>query len=302
MSGIDAGRERLDLKRLWNQFVHKLWIVIAAAIAGAIIGVMAYSIYGKVIGPDVMYEIRNDYYVFFNYDASFNGADYFNAYTWDSILRDDPIVNSALEILPGVSKEQIYETITGEIIGDYRILTVVSKGSDADLVYKVSEAYKQALPMFADRIPILEKIEVWTDSDMVSYDPYTREKNAAFLGGMIGIILALSLIMIMCAIDDGIYTERDWLQRYPEIPFLGKKGTDEYSVNTEHILGDESEYILFDSSEFSFSMEVFEKLRAGKGVILLICRGRDKADKIDKIVFTLGKQDVKIVGMAFSDK
>lgn len=300
MVKVDTGREGIDLKRLWKQFVHKLSIVIAAVIAGAIIGVLAYNIYAFVVGPDTVYEIRNDYYVYFNYDASFNGADYYNAYTWDSILKDDPIVDYALTLMPDVSKEQILETVTGEIIGDYRILTIICKGTDPELVTTISEAYKKAVPNFADRVPILEKIEVWTAADMISYDPYTRDVNAGILGALIGFLFSTFVILFACAVDDGIYVERDWIQRYDNIPFLGKKDTDEYKVNLEHILGNEADYLIFDINEFEFNAETFSRLRESNGVILQIRQGKDKAEIIDKVIFTLNKQDVKIVGMMFS--
>lgn len=296
MMNVDTGKERLDLKRLWYQFVHKIWIVIAAAIAGAIIGVMAYIIYSHLAGPNQMFEIRNDYYITFNSKEYPNGVDYYNAYTWDSILRDDPIVNYALEINPELEKADILEAVSGEMLGDYRILTVSCKGTDSDKVQMISDAYKEALPHFASEIDMLSKVEVWTDAAMSEYDPYTREWNAGFLGGLIGLLASLFALLIACVLDDGIYTEQDWNRRYPDIPYLGYENTKEYIANRNYIIGEE-DLEQVKVTDFDFDESNFERLRKGNGVVISVVRGMDKADAIDKAVSTLKKQNIAVKAM-----
>lgn len=300
----DSRGERLDLKKLWTQFLHRLWIIIAATAVGAIIGVLAYVIYSNVMNGNTVYQIRNDYYIYMNYDEYPNGPDYYNAYTWDSILRDDPVVNYAIEINPSLAKEDILTSVTGEILGDYRILTVVVKGTNQELIQSISDTYKTALPHFAEQIDMIDSIEVWTDAAMEEYDEYTREPNAAFLGGFIAFLISLFVVIFACALDDRIYTEKDWRGRYPEIPYLGKLGTDEYAVNKAYLIDGDSEEANVDSrienypmlaiSDFEFSIEAFKKLRQSGGVVLRVAMGKDKAETIDKVVYTLIKQDIHV--------
>ena len=146
MSSNDFYARPIDLKRFWRQFRKRIWMVVAATVVGAVLGLLIYVLYSNVMSGNTVYQIRNDYYITFNHEEFPNGVDYYNAYTWDGILRDDPIVNKALEADSGITKAQILESVKGEILGDYRILTVVVTGTDKELVQKISDAYKVALP------------------------------------------------------------------------------------------------------------------------------------------------------------
>lgn len=291
--------EQLDLKRMWMQFVNKLWLIILITALGAVIGAGLYYGYSHIKG-DTKYRISNDYSINYNLDEFINSVDYYNAYTWDGILRDDPIVEYALTLLEGVTKQQILESVTGQMLGDYRILTVNVTGTDEELVRKISEAYKEALPHFAEVTDMLTSIDIWTDADIEIYDEYTRDANAALLGAIIGFVAVLICLWISFVLDDAIYTERDWNGRYSDIQLLGILGTDEARVNSDYILGDINTYDTVKVADFEFSKAVFDKLRAGNGVVVIVDRGRDAGDSIDKVIFTLKKQNINVVAACFS--
>ncbi len=297
MSTNNPGAYGIDLKRIWRQFISKIWIVIIVTVAGTAIGLAAYGIYSNVKSGNTLYRIRNDYYIYLDYDNFPEGPDYYNAYTWDGILRDDPIVNNVLAIAPDVTKQQVLDSVKGEILGDYRLLTVIVTGTDQSLVQKISDAYKQAMPQFADKIDMILDIELWTDAEMEVYDAYTKDANAAFLGGLIGLLISIFGILIYYVVDDGIYSERDWVSRYPDIPDLGEAGSKEAEINTEHIIKDTSDCYDLNIKDFEFNRDTFDKMRSSDGVILHVRRGADKGEVIDKVVYTLRKQEVKIRGM-----
>ncbi|MBP3825102.1 MAG: hypothetical protein ILA11_05150 [Butyrivibrio sp.] len=297
MSTKDFDTRPIDLKRFFRQFVKRFWIVIAVTALGALLGFVSYVIYSNVKSGNTVYRIRNDYYINFDYEAFPQGPDYFNAYTWDGILRDDPVVNKALEVAPGVTKAQILESVKGEILGDYRILTVVVTGTDKELVQSISDAYKVALPAFADVLDMIASIDLWTDAEIEEYDEYTREGNAAFLGALIGLFVSLFAVLLYGIFDDAIYTERDWVIRYPQIPYLGKRDTDEYNANRSHLLEYDGNYIELATDQFRYDLDEFDRMRAADGVILKLRSGKDKTEVMDKVVYTLKKQDIKIVGV-----
>ncbi|RKM59867.1 hypothetical protein D6855_08765 [Butyrivibrio sp. CB08] len=287
----------LDLKRFWRQFKKRFWMVIAATVIGAIVGLVVYIIYSNVVGGDTVYRVRNDYFVTFDYDEFPNGPDYFNAYTWDGILRDNPVVDKALEVAPDVTKQDVLDAVTGEILGDYRVLTVIVTGTDKELVKKISDAYMTALPAFADSLEQIEAIDCWTDAEIEIYDEYTREPNAAFLGGLIGLLVSIFAVLLYGIFDDGIYSERDWAMNYPDIPYLGKRDTDEYRANRSHLLRYDGNYIELSSDQMRYDLDEFDRMRAADGVIILLRAGKDTADKMDKVVYTLKKQNVNVVGV-----
>ena len=297
MSTRDFDTRPIDLKRFFRQFVKRFWIVIAVTALGALLGFVSYVIYSNVKSGNTVYRVRNDYYINFDYEAFPQGPDYFNAYTWDGILRDDPVVNKALEVAPGVTKAQILESVKGEILGDYRILTVVVTGTDKEMIQSISDAYKVALPAFADVLDMISSIDLWTDAEIEEYDEYTREGNAAFLGALIGLFVSLFAVLLYGIFDDAIYTERDWVIRYPQIPYLGKRDTDEYNANRSHLLEYDGNYIELATDQFRYDLDEFDRMRAADGVILKLRPGKDKTEAMDKVVYTLKKQDIKIVGV-----
>ena len=299
MSKSSFDTREIDLRRLWKQFTKRFWIVIAVTMIGALVGFGTYVLYAHIKSGNTVYRIRNDYYITFNDREYPNGVDYYNAYTWDNILRDDPIVNRALELdqMGGVTYQQILDSVSGEMLGDYRILTVNVTGSDPELVQKISDAYKIALPEFADKIDMLTSIELWTDAPTEIYDEYTREPNAAFLGGLIGLLVSLFAVLMYGIFDDAIYTERDWRIRYPEIPYLGKRDTDEYNTNRSHLLRYDGNYIELATDQFRFDLDEFDRLRAADGVILKLKPGKDLTEDMDRVVYTLEKQNINIVGV-----
>ena len=79
----------LDLKRLVLVLGKKMWLLLVGAILGAVLGGATYKIVTNITNGEPEYRASADYYITFYAE----GADYYNAYTWDGILRDDPIVD-----------------------------------------------------------------------------------------------------------------------------------------------------------------------------------------------------------------
>ncbi len=288
----------IDLKRLFGQFVKRIWIVAVITAIGAILGGGIYFTYSHIVG-DTCYRISNDYSIDYNLEEFINSVDYYNAYTWDGILRDDPITDYALTLTDGITKQQILDSVSGQMLGDYRILTVNVENEDPQVVRKISDAYKEALVHFAQVTDMLDSIDIWTDADVVVYDKYDRDVNAALLGAIIGLVISVFGVLIVMCLDDAIYTEREWYARYEGIPFLGVMGTEEANTNIAHILGNIEDYYIIEASKLAFSVAGFDSMRQKKGVIIIFEKGKEPVENIDKIVFTMSKQDIKIAAAAF---
>lgn len=288
--GLDIVRQLRILKRYY-------WVIILSAIVGWLLGLSIYKGVAASSGQNNLWRISNDYYLYFDTVNYPNGVDHYNAFTWDSILRDDPVVDVVLEMDSDIAKSDVFETVTGEMLGDYRILTVRVTGSDADMVQRISDAYKIALPEFANRIGILEKIELWTDSELEHYDAYTRDYNAALLGGIIGLLCSLFLVLLFGLLDDHIYTEADWVNRYPFIPWLGMEGSKEYPINLKYIVVERYE----NTKDFacvdydSLTEDIYKELRSVDGVVLKVPVETMRMSKLDKLIYALNKQDVNVV-------
>jgi len=146
---------------------------------------------------------------------------------------------------------------------------------------------------------MLKSVDVWTDADIVEFDEYTREGNAAFLGGLIGFLIVIFAVTINVALDNRIYTERDWLYRYDDIPYFGSIDSEEYKVNRDYIIGSDTEATILNISDFQFDAGLMTNLRASEAIILSLQAGVTDGDLIDKVVYTLKKQGINIAGVAF---
>lgn len=292
----------LDIRRIMKQIFVKLPIIIAATIVGAIIGILSYKIYACLAGGNQVYEIRNDYFIYLNKEIS-NSGDYFNAYTWDGILRDDPVVNLALEATDGVTKEDIVDSITGEILGDYRLLTVVCRGTDPEMVQRISDAYKTALPRFAEKMDMLEAMEVWTDSDIVEVDEFTRDNNAAILGAIIGFVLSFFGVLIFSLYDDTIYEEYEIRTLCPNVTYLGPQNSEELRLSLKYksedaasTKGNSGNYLTLSYDALTFDEGLIEEMKASDGVILKVTLGKTKVSEVSEALYNLKKLGINLVG------
>lgn len=296
MANYNNRTQEVDLKRILRYILCRAWLIVLITAVGTLLGAGIYKLYTGITNGETKYRISNDYYIYFNYDEFIHAEDFYNAYTWNGFLMDDPIVDYAMTLLPSdYSKEQVKAAVSGEILSDYRVLTVHVTSTDPDMTQKISDAYIEALRNFGETEDMLEEVRVWSVGDIYVLDENTRTPNAAFLGGFIGLIVAIFGLLFAAALDDGIYSERDWIKRYGDIPWLGKKGTDEWTANTEYLLKD-GEYDRFVIKDFAFSKESFEAMRKKKGIVLVIDPKKDKGETIDKVVYTLKKQNILISG------
>ena len=197
---LDQG---LDLKRLVLVLGRKLWLVAVGAMVGAILGGVTYKVVTNIVDGEPEYQANADYYITFNFDEFNYGADYYNAYTWDGILRDDPIVDYALSLLPSeITKEMVKDAVSGEMLGDYRILTVHVKAESKEKADMIAAAYKEALWNFGQEIELLDSVELWSQEEAIEYEKNNKTGNAAFLGAFLLTLFVMFALLFYYVLED----------------------------------------------------------------------------------------------------
>jgi len=328
----------INWKKIWLLYWERIWLVVVISIFTAMLAAGFYRVVTALNSEGQFYRVSSDYYITFNFDEYENSVDYYNAYTWDNILRDDPIVDAALESLPkDYSKDEVKASITGEMLGDYRILTVHSTHMDPERAQTIADAYELSLELFADKIEMLDTIELWSKEECVPVEEADLTANAAILGALIGLVAALIICSIHYVLDDSIYLESDFTERF-NIPFLGtltRKGSDlckqELKDNLSYLLKEENGYHLvftpmniatekYTETEkqkllqdeiktlhtgiegnLSLQGKDLETLRAGNGAILMLPWGSKNGNVIEKAIAFLVKQECKIMGAVLYD-
>lgn len=321
----------IDWKKVWLLYRQRLWLILCITIFIAAMSAGIYRVVKAINYEGRLYRVSSDYYITFNFDEHENSVDYYNAYTWDSILRDDPIVDEALAVLPDdYTKDEIRASITGEMLGDYRILTVHSTHENSQRAEAIAAAYAESLVLFADKIEMLDTIEMWSQEECQPVEEEDLTVNAALLGAMTGVVAAIFIVAFLCLMDDSVYVERDFTERF-DIPLLGmltKKGDtawkQELADNVRYLLKGDSYYLVSvgDTKRTASGKDEADSvtdmmkeiapaikghldaqggnlttLRNSAGVILLLPWGDKNGRRCEKRIDFLKKQDCKLAGV-----
>lgn len=292
----------MDLKRLVLVLGKKLWLLLAAAVLGAVLGGFTYKIVTNITNGEPEYRASADYYITFFED----GVDYYNAYTWDGILRDDPIVDYALTLLPDeITKDMVKAAVSGEMLGDYRILTVHVNAGTKELADMIAEAYQKSLWNFGQEIELLDEVALWSQDEAVPFEKNTKTLNAAFLGALIALLLSAFVLLFYYVLEDAVYVERDAKERFG-LPVYGllTKNKDElqhqmFVNNMEYVFGDD--IIPTWSGEQIPSMKDFEQLRTEERLLVDIPWGRNNCRQIERVLGQLQIQGIKVDGIVITE-
>lgn len=312
--------QTVDLKKLSLLFVKKIKYLVVFTIVGALIFAVLYNVQKALRSEGQFYRVSAEYYIDFNLEDYPNGVDYYNAFTWDSILRDDPIVDVVMEHLPETyEKDAVKETISGEMLGDYRILTVHVTGKEETQVEEIAKAVEKSLLTFPERIDIISSIENWSFEPCQPVIEKNRTRNAAAVGALLGFVIGLFYFAFAFVLDDAIYVESDYT-RYVQLPFLGmltKKHSplcaQELTENYQHFIEKEKAYYLVHVGAqamlpgnvyqdlkhiikeipecLSMSGKDLERLKTADGVILMLPWGEKNSRMLKKAITFLEKQE-----------
>lgn len=292
----------MDLKRLFLVLGKKLWLVLVGAVLGAVLGGLTYKVVTSITNGEPEYRASADYYITFFKD----GADYFNAYTWDGILRDDPIVDYALTLLPKeITKEMVKAAVSGEMLGDYRILTVHVNAPTKELADTIAKAYEESLWNFSQEMELLNTVELWSQEEAVPFEKNNKTANAAFLGALIAVLVVIFSLLFYYVLEDAIYVEKDGEQRFG-LPVYGllTVGKDElqrqiWQNNLKYVFGEDK--VETWNGEFLPSAEDYERLRNVKNLLVNIPWGRNNGRQVERVLRQLELQGCAVKGFVITE-
>ena len=320
-------QQHINWKKICLLYLERIWLVITLTASCAAIAAGIYQVVRAINSEGQFYRVSSDYYLHFNLEDYPDGVDNYNAYTWDTILRDDPFVDAALEVLPDdYTKEEIIDSVTGEMLGDYRILTVYSTHLVPERAEAIARAYTHSLETFPQKVDLFHSIEVWSQEECKPVVEENLTPNMAVIGAVIGLVLALITCSIHYILDDSIYVETDFTSRF-NIPFFGMltRGNSnlckqELTDNLSYLLKEKSGYYLafMDTVEETIAKKIkplhkgingtvtlqgedLNTLRKSNGVILMIPWGKKNGNKIEKTIQFMEKQDCPLAGVIVYD-
>ncbi|MBR5597807.1 MAG: hypothetical protein IKW30_10425 [Lachnospiraceae bacterium] len=299
-------QQGIDLKRLVLVLGRKLWLLLAGILLGAILGGITYEAVTSITNGEPEFQANADYYITFNFDEFNYGADYYNAYTWDGILRDDPIVDYALTLLPAeITKDMVKAAVSGEMLGDYRILTVHVKAETEEKANLIAQAYQESLWHFGQEIELLESVALWSQEEAVPYEKNNKTANAAFLGACVMGLLVYFVILFYYVLEDACYVEKDAWSRF-NLPVYGllTKGNDEMQ---KQIMKDHMDFVFGTgevetwNGEMIPTAEDYESLRKTDNLLVMIPWGRNNGRQVERVLTCLSMQKCEVKGLVITD-
>ena len=296
----------LDLKRLVLVLGKKIWLIVVGAVIGAVFGGLTYKVVTNIVDGETEYQANADYYITFNFDEFNYGADYYNAYTWDGILRDDPIVDYALTLLPeDISKDMVKEAVSGEMLGDYRILTVHVKAESKEKADMIAAAYKESLWNFGQEIELLDSVELWSQEEATEFEKNTKTGNAAFLGALILTLFIIFILLFYYVLEDAFYVEKDAEERFmfPVYGLLTKK----QDPRQEQILKDNLSFVFGATKVETWDGEIvpteedYVRLRSAKDLLVNIPWGRNNGRQVERVLRQMKLQGCDVKGIIITE-
>ena len=308
----------MDLKRLGLLGLRKIWMVLLAALTGALVGCACYLVVHVVYAPAREYEAVVKLYIDFAEKSTGEAYQYYNGYTWDDLMKTDPILKYTMTLLPeGYREDAVRDAVTAEILTDIRLLTITVRTHDPLQTKEILDATEQSLVHFATTMKELDQITVYrtTEPEAVIFDLQTG--RVAVVCAVLCTLIALLLLFLYYAMDDTIYLPEDIPQRYG-LPVLGVLGwrEEELQANMNYRYPGEKVGLLLleetgenfpevsanpETVRLSDGIQIYGKLRGFDKVLVEVPCGQKNGKQLQHLLEQLKLQDCPADGVILSN-
>lgn len=321
MNQRELEREGVDLKLVLLLLLKKIWIVVAAALAGALLCGALYGIWHSRALGRRMYEARSQYYITFEEIEDKTFFDYYyNGYTWNDLLSSDLILGYAMELLPeGYDRRYVDDCVEAEILSDVRVLTTTVKAREAAEVDLLQQAVEQAVVHYAEDGEKLARIEVIRSEEPVLEEIADHMLRAAATGAAGATLAAVLVILLVIAVQDAVYLPKELEERFGVCcaGIVSRNGElqRELAQNEEHLCKG-CEYPVISMDEvLCADAGVWERIRNAEGnssckdggirvqggVILTVPQGKPNSKRLARALHDLKLQDCTVVYTKITD-
>ena len=300
----DAG---MDMKKLMLCFIGKIWLVCLAAVVGAMIGGVVYTVSRVVPESEREYQAAAKVYLDFAVDETGEVYQEYNGYTWNDLMVTDPILDVTMSYLTDdYTREEVTSATKAEILSDLRLLTITITAHEQDRCDAILRATEQSLTKRGDAAKEFTKIEViqTTDASLVVADD--RTVQAVIIGLVMAVILLLLGMMYYYVLDDRILVASD-LRKVTEVPFIGyAKAGERLNREYEDSLAYLKEHtgtvsVLAVTQDDGITQERWQELSASDGVVVVAQYGKVHAAYLAYVLEQLKVRGCQIAGAAIGD-
>ena len=300
----DAG---MDMKKLLLCFIGKIWLVCLAAVMGAAVGGIIYTVSHVVPESEREYQAIAKIYLDFAVDETGEVYQKYNGYTWNDLMATDPILDVTMSHLPDdYTREEVTSATKAEILSDLRLLTITITTHEQDRCDAILHATGQSLTERGDAAKEFTKIEVIQTTDAMLVVTDNRTVQAAIVGLVMAVILLLLGMMYYYVLDDRILVASD-LRKVTEVSFVGyaKAGerlNREYEDNLAYLKEQTGMVsVLTITQDDAITQERWQELCASDGVVVVAQYGKVHAAYLAYVLEQLKTRGCRLSGVAIGD-
>lgn len=327
-------KEPFDTKLFVLRFWKKIWVVVCAALAGAVLIGGGYYLKKVTFGGPTEYEITTSYFIEYN---TLRGEtqevyNYTNAVTWESWVDMDWFVDRAWEhaleagMVPeqyGVEKSDLPDYFYATLLSDLRIPLSTVTTPNEELTLLLNAALQETFVDFADERTEMTSISIVDETELTVADKDVRTLRAALLGAIAGAFTAGFILALALIWDDAPVVPESIAYRYgvPAIGYLARDEqslSEEASVNLKYLFGNTRENglvaigrgidahrlqgalpeELFQECRFADHLTEtdFEMLRKTGKLLLLVEADGCSGQEIEQVLQRLQLQDCTVTG------
>lgn len=304
-------REGIDEKRFALCMKNKIWLILAAALAGALFSGALYLIVRQATKGEPQYQAEVLYSI--GYDIQEDDEvlkefiNEYNAYTWGDMMKSDKVILFVMEALPDVDRSVIEASVGTAIASDPEFLTALFTTDDEELSNRIAVAYNAAMAAFGEtmRGRGLTGIEAWKTVPAKLVEEENRVLYAMELGAVLGLLAGILILASWYVLDDSILVESDFEKRYP-YPVFGYrtiKPDVRFEASLSANLMRQAQKKAFREIQLSAVEDPdadYDMLRETP-VILLVEWGRPCGRMLGHVISTLKLQDVELLGIIITD-
>ena len=306
--------EGMDVKKYMLCLLGRLPLLLAAAVCGALLGALIYTIVRTVPKSEREYQAYAKIYLDFAADETGEVYQAYNGYTWNDLMAADPIMDL---ILAGLSadyaREEVEEAMQAEILSDIRLLTVTITTHSAARTDEILAAAVEALEDYgvqAKEFIGIKAVRV-TQAKLLVADE--RLVQAVLIGLVLGLFLILLGVSLYYVMDDRILVAGD-IRKVTDVSFLGYVSmgeklaednsvtgffVEDYERNFSYLQDKQGTLQLCDlEPDKPFSSEDFEKMRKAQGVVLCLPYGKVHGTFLSYVIEQLSSQDCVLCGVS----
>lgn len=229
----DAG---MDMKKWMLLLLRKCGIVLAAAVIGAVLGGMIYTIVRTVPESEREYQAISKVYLDFAADETGQVYQEYNGYTWNDLMVTDPILDVTMSYLPEeYTREEVMAATEATILSDLRLLTVTITTNQKESTDAILTATDRALEEYGSNAKEFIQITTiqTTQAQLVVAD--SRLVQAVLIGIVIALAVTLLGMLLYYVLDDRILVASD-VKQVTDVSFIGyvfKKASEEKDSTAE---------------------------------------------------------------------